>query len=53
MTEQPPTDDQIRAYLDRNPTAFRQLLDRATRTDPAWWDHLRRREARIQGRPYP
>lgn len=41
-------DERIRAYLDANPAAFREFLDRARRTDPGWWDRIRRRHAALE-----
>lgn len=46
----PPTDEQIRAYLDRHPSAFGEFLRREIRRDPEWWDRMRRRQDRIEGR---
>lgn len=40
-----PTDEQIRAYLDRNPDAFRRFLHEESRRDPRWLvDFVRHQE---------
>lgn len=52
MTEQdrkPATDEEIRSYLDRGPSALRDFLDRDMRARPEWWRAYFNREARIAG----
>lgn len=44
-----PADDEIRSYLDRNPSALRHFLDRDMRARPKWWRAYFNREARIAG----
>ena len=43
-------DDEIRAYLDRNPKVLREFLHREVRRDPAWFREYLRKETRIAGR---
>jgi hypothetical protein len=47
---QVPADEQIRAYLDGHPQAFRDFLHRAIRHDPEWFRGYLWKETRIAGR---
>lgn len=45
----PPTDEQLRGFLKRNPEYLRQFLDREARAREPWFLRFVRREDRISG----
>ena len=49
MTRPALTDWQVRAYLDRNPAAFADLVEREMRRRPGWLMQFFRDQDRIRG----